>query len=65
MIAMGDTTTIPISKSTRNLLKEFGRKGETYDELVRRLLNMAEEVEFAKRQNRILAEEEFIPLDEV
>ena len=62
---MGDTTTIPLSKSTRDLLKQFGRKGETYDELVRRLLTMAEEVEFAERQNRILSEEEFIPLEEV
>ncbi|MBS3794123.1 MAG: hypothetical protein KGY80_04460 [Candidatus Thorarchaeota archaeon] len=62
---MGDTITIPLSKSTRDLLKQFGRKGETYDELVRRLLAMAEKVEFAERQNRILSEEEFTPLDEV
>lgn len=65
MIEMGDTITIPLSKSTRDLLKQFGRKGETYDELVRRLLAMAEKVEFAERQNRILSEEEFTPLDEV
>lgn len=65
MIDMGDTTTIPLSKATRDLLKQFGKKGETYDELVRRLLAMAEKVEFAERQNRILSEEEFIPLDEV
>ncbi len=65
MIDMGETTTIPLSKETRDLLKRFGRKGETYDELVRRLLTIAEEVEFGERQKRILAEEEFITLDKV
>jgi hypothetical protein len=65
MIDMSETTTIPLSKETRDLLKRFGRKGETYDELVRRLLAIAEEVEFGERQKRILSEEEFIPLDKV
>jgi len=59
MIDMGETTTIPLSKETRDLLKRFGRKGETYDELVRRLLTIAEEVEFGERQKRILAEDCF------
>jgi hypothetical protein len=65
MIDMGETTTIPLTKETRDLLKRFGRKGETYDELVRRLLTITEEVEFGNRQKRILAEEEFVPLDRV
>ena len=62
---MGETTTIPLTKETRDLLKRYGRKGETYDELIRRLLNVAEQVEFARRQKRILEEEEFVPLDQV
>jgi hypothetical protein len=62
---MTETTTIPLSKETRDLLKKYGRKGETYDELLRRLLEMAEQVEFAERQKRILAEEEFVPLEQV
>ncbi|MFW9909502.1 MAG: hypothetical protein ACFFEF_13080 [Candidatus Thorarchaeota archaeon] len=62
---MGETTTIPLSKETRDLLKKFGQKGETYDELIRRLLESAEQMEFAKRQKRILSEEEFVPLEEV
>lgn len=62
---MGETTTIPLSKETRDLLKKFGQKGETYDELLRRLLEMAEQMEFARRQKRILAEEEFVPIDQV
>lgn len=62
---MGETTTIPLSKDTRDLLKRYGQKGETYDELIRRLLVMAEQMEFARRQKRILEEEEFVPLDQV
>ena len=65
MIDMGETTTIPLSKETRDLLKRFGQKGETYDDLIRRLLEIAEQMEFAQRQKRILAEEEFVPLDQV
>ncbi|MHA2380446.1 MAG: DUF7557 family protein [Candidatus Thorarchaeota archaeon] len=65
MIDMGETTTIPLTKETRDLLRRYGRKGETYDELIRRLLNVAEQVEFARRQKRILEEEEFVPLDQV
>ena len=62
---MGETTIIPLSKETRDLLKRYGQKGETYDELIRRLLEMAEQFEFARRQKRILEEEEFVPLDQI
>ena len=65
MIDMGETTTIPLSKETRDLLKKYGQKGETYDELSRRLLEMAEQMEFARVQKRILENEEFVPLDQV
>ncbi|OLS28418.1 MAG: hypothetical protein ThorAB25_18660 [Candidatus Thorarchaeota archaeon AB_25] len=65
MIDMGETTTIPLSKETRDLLKRYGQKGETYDELIRRLLEVAEQFEFATRQKRILEEEEFVPLDQI
>ena len=65
MIDMGETTTIPLSKETRDLLKKYGQKGETYDELIRRLLEMAEQMEFARVQKRILENEEFVPIDQV
>jgi hypothetical protein len=65
MIEMGETTTIPLTKDTRDLLKKHGRKGETYDQLIRRLVEVTEQLEFAERQKRILAEEEFTPLGEV
>ncbi|MBN2230661.1 MAG: hypothetical protein JW779_13815 [Candidatus Thorarchaeota archaeon] len=62
---MSETTTIPLTKETRDLLKKYGQKGETYDELIRRLLEMAEQMEFARAQKRILETEEFVPLDQV
>jgi hypothetical protein len=65
MIAMAKTTTIPLRPETRDLLKKYGRKGETYDDLIRRLVEIAEQVEFVERQKRILADEEFVPLDDV
>lgn len=34
---MSDTT-IAISRSTRDLLRQFGRKSERYDDIIRRLL---------------------------
>ncbi len=37
-------TTIQISKETREKLKKFGIKGETYDEIIKRLLKLAEKV---------------------
>lgn len=41
-------TTIPLSKATRDRLRALGRKGETYDALLRRLMDSYEEklVEF-------------------
>lgn len=36
-------TTIQISKTTRDRLKALGKKGETYNDIVERLLRIAEE----------------------
>jgi len=38
-------TTIELSKETRDRLKKLGKKGETYDEIIRRLLELAKERE--------------------
>ena len=40
-----DVTTIQITKETREMLKSLGRKGETYDEIIRRLIALAEKAE--------------------
>lgn len=34
---MSEITTIRLEKSTRDFLKRFGVKGETYDQIIRRL----------------------------
>ena len=39
-------TTIQIKKETRELLKSYGKKGETYDILIMRILK-----DYKKRQN--------------
>ena len=40
-----DATTIQLSRETRDQLKELGKKGETYYEIVRRLLTLAKKYE--------------------
>lgn len=50
-------TTIQLDTSTREQLKAVGRKGETYDHIVRRLLASSEYSEFMEEQYRILASE--------
>jgi len=36
-----DITTIQITKQTRDELKKHGIKGETYDEIIKKLLELA------------------------
>ncbi|MHA1746827.1 MAG: DUF7557 family protein [Promethearchaeota archaeon] len=62
---MSDTTTIPLKKKTRDQLKKFGQKGETYDTVINKLMTIAEQREFYLKQKWILEEEEFIPIDEI
>jgi len=38
-------TTIQVSKETREELKNLGKKGETYNEIIRKLLESARECE--------------------
>jgi len=63
---MGELTTIPVYKQTREKLKAFGFKGETYDQIIKRLMEKAEYVAFMERQYEILSrKDEFVPLDEI
>ena len=57
-------TTIPVSKEVRDHLKKLASKGETYDALLRRLIEDAEARLVYEREKRILETEEFVPLDE-
>ena len=40
-----DATTIQLSRETRDLLKNFGKMGETYDDVIKRLMQKAKEGE--------------------
>ena len=54
-------TTISISKPTRNLLLDFGKKSENYDDIIKRMLNsikLQEQLqEFANEQEWSTVEE--------
>jgi predicted CopG family antitoxin len=62
---MAAPTTIQISKETRAELRQLGKKGETYDELIQRLMEIAKRIEFFDDIDRILETDEFVPLDEI
>ncbi len=63
---MTEVTTIPIHKETRERIKLFGHKGETYDEILNRILSEVEYEEFMGRQYKRLAEKsKFASLDDI
>ena len=62
---MTEVTTIQVNKDTRTELREFGKKGETYDQVIHKLMNAARKVAFFEEIDRILETEEFVPLDEI
>jgi hypothetical protein len=62
---MSQVTTIQITKDTREELRELGRKGETYDQLICRLMEAARMLQFFEELDRIVETEEFVPLEEV
>jgi len=41
MMTMTTWTTIPVKKATRDALRQHGRKGETYDQILQRLIQAA------------------------
>lgn len=63
-------TTIPLEEKTRDRLKRFGMKGETYDDICRRLLTYAEELNLEElieeRWMRLQREkEDYVSLEDV
>ncbi len=63
---MNEITTIPITKEVRDMLKSYGLKGETYDNILRRIMNLIDYKEFMERQYRLLQEKDkFVSLDEI
>ncbi|QLC50598.1 hypothetical protein HWN40_10325 [Methanolobus zinderi] len=63
---MSQTTTIPTTKAVRDRLKSYGQKGETYSDILERLMDMADKDEFMDRMYRRLEEkDQFVSLDEI
>lgn len=60
---MASATTISLRKETKELLRKLGSKGQTYDDVIRELIEKAAIKELDARWNRILEDETFIPLD--
>jgi len=63
-------TTIQIKKSTREKLKRFGHKGETYDQIIERLTSYFEQLDveklIEKRWKKLQEEKkEYVSLDEI
>ena len=61
-----ETTTIQVDSKVRDLLRSFGRKGETYNDIILKLIERARYIEFMRESYNILdTEEEWISLDEL
>jgi hypothetical protein len=46
---MGEITTVKLSKKTRDRLTELGNKGETYEDIILRLIDFYKKNRDAKR----------------
>lgn len=58
-------TTIQLDKETREKLKQFGTKDETYNEIIDKLIEIAALHLLHEDMKRILKEEEFVPLGKI
>ena len=63
---MNEITTIPVTKEVRDMLKSYGTKGETYDNILRRIMKQVDIEDFMERQYKRLQEKDkFVSLDEI
>ncbi len=46
---MNEITNIPITKEVRDMLKSYGLKGETYDNIPHRIMKLSDYDEFMER----------------
>lgn len=59
------TTTIAVSEAVRDRLKSLGSKGDTYDEILARILDIVDRETYIEEVRRRLdAKKEFVDLDE-
>jgi hypothetical protein len=55
-----------VEKETRERLRSLGKKGETYDQILKRLMALAEYEEFMETQyQRLKDKRAFVSLDEI
>jgi len=63
---MSEATTIPVTKDVRDRLKQYGMKGETYSDILKRLMDEVDYETFMERQYKKLEDKEkFVSLDEI
>jgi hypothetical protein len=61
-----EATTIQVDTKVRDLLRSFGRKGETYNDIILKLIERARYVEFMQECYSILDNKEgWVSLDEL
>lgn len=63
LVILMSGSTILIKEETRNLLKEFGKKYDTYDDIINKLILATDKKIFFEDQKRILATEKFTNVD--
>ena len=64
--SMVSTTTIQVTTQIRDLLKSFGSKGETYNDIIESLVERANYVQFMRENYEILDKEQnWVSLDEL
>ncbi len=56
-----DITTIQLSKETKDKISSFGVKGESYDEILRRIYSLALKEQL---RNFLMSDDGFIPIEE-
>ncbi|MDO8647717.1 MAG: hypothetical protein Q7R70_04860 [Candidatus Diapherotrites archaeon] len=58
-------TTILVKEETRDLLKIYGKKDDTYDQIISRLIKIAEKCRFFEEQKFILENEKFFKAEDL
>jgi len=56
-----DITTIQLSKEIKNKIASFGVKGESYDEILRRIYSLAVKEQL---RNFLMSDEGFVPIED-
>lgn len=51
---MSEVTTIPVTKDVRDRLKQYGMKGETYNDILKRLMDEVDYKLFMERRHKNL-----------